>query len=61
MTARSRFSQADITRAIKGAVAAGMQVGTVRVSPAGEIIVYAKGEDQAPRTNPLDDLLLNSR
>lgn len=61
MTARARFSQADITRAIKGAQAAGIEVGTVRVSPTGEIMVYARGEDQAPRPNPLDDLLLNGR
>lgn len=57
MTARARFSQADITRAIKGALAAGIEIGTVRVSPTGEIVVYAKGEDQAPRPNPLDALL----
>lgn len=56
MTTRARFQQADIKRAVKGAKAAGIEVGTVRVLPTGEIVLYAKGEDQAPRANPLDEL-----
>lgn len=59
MTAKARFHQAAVTRALKGAQAAGMTVASVRVSPEGEIVIYAKGEDRAERPNPLDDLLLN--
>lgn len=61
MTTPARFLQIDITRAVKGAKDAGIEVGTVRVSPTGEIVIYAKGEDQALRPNslpnPLDELL----
>ena len=57
MTAPARFTQADITRAVKGVKAGEIEVGTVRISPTGEIVIYAKGEDQAPRPNPLDELL----
>lgn len=59
MTAKSRFKQADVTRAMKGALAAGEQIGMVRITPSGEILVYAKGAEHLPRANPLDDLLLN--
>ncbi len=60
MTAAARFKQADVTRAIKGAIKADQQIGMVRISPTGEILVYMKGEDAAPRANPLDDLLLKN-
>jgi hypothetical protein len=58
MSAPARVRQADVTRLIKAAQAAGIEVGAVRFSPDGEIMVYAKGAEQAPRANPLDDLLL---
>jgi hypothetical protein len=61
MTAPARFTQADITRLIKGAMAAGMQVRAVRVAPTGEIVVSADMEEQVAQTatNPLDRLLIN--
>jgi len=59
MTAPARFTQADITRIVKGMSAAGMQVGTIRVAPSGEIVVSVKGQAQDPDDcpNPLDTLL----
>ena len=61
MTAPARFTQADITRLIKGAIAAGLDVRSVRVAPTGEIVVSAEAAAHAmePESNPLDRLLLN--
>jgi hypothetical protein len=61
MTARASFTQADVTRALKGAKAAAMEIGGFRVAPTGEIVVFAKEASQAAGRNPLDDLLLNGR
>ena len=42
MTARARFSQADVTRAYRGAVKAGMPVQRIEICPAtGRIVVIA--------------------
>ena len=61
MTAPARFTQADITRLIKGALAAGLHVRAIRVAPTGEIVVSAEMEEQVAQTatNPLDRLLTN--
>ncbi len=61
MTAPARFTQADITRLIKGAKAAGLDVQSVRVAPTGEIVVSATAEAQVIEfpANPLDRILLN--
>jgi hypothetical protein len=50
--ARQHFRQTDITKAIKAAVAAGLPVARVEVSPEGRIIVIAgaPGEGQNPAT-----------
>lgn len=40
MTAPARFKQADMTRAIKAAKAAGEKVERVVVAPDGSIVVY---------------------
>jgi hypothetical protein len=37
----SRFRQRDITKAIKGVVAAGVEVAQVRISATGDIVVLA--------------------
>lgn len=59
MTRKAAFYQDDVTRAVKGCQAAGIAVGTVTITPAGEIVIYATGAESAPRPNPLDRLLEN--
>jgi hypothetical protein len=43
MTARARFSQADVTRAYRGAVKAGMSVQRIEICPATGCIVIIGG------------------
>lgn len=62
MTAPARFYQDDVARAVKGCLAAGMEVGTVRVLPDGSIEVYrspllAAGAPILDVPNPLDRVL----
>ena len=47
---RQRFRQTDVAKAVKGAVAAGMAVGRVEISPDGHISVIAgqPPQEQAP-------------
>ncbi len=61
MTAPARFTQADITRLVKGVMAAGMDIRSIRVAPNGEIVVSAAAEEQVIEytANPLDRLLIN--
>lgn len=51
------FKQADVTRAVKGAVAAVLSVGRVEIDRDGKIIVIALGAIQATMGNPCDRLL----
>ena len=55
MTARAAFRQADVTRAIAGAKAAGLAVERVVVE-AGRIEIIISGETNTNRKNPLDRL-----
>jgi len=58
MTARSApFKQIDVTRAIKGAVAADMQVGAAYITPEGGIMVIAKGEQVTSAKGDIDKML----
>lgn len=57
MTRKAAFKQDDLTRAVKGCVAGGMQVGTVRIAPDGSIEVYSATALEAPRLNSLDEKL----
>lgn len=48
------FKQADVLRAVKGARAAGMDLGRVEIDPStGRIVLVAAGKAEAP-TNDLD-------
>jgi hypothetical protein len=62
MTRRpSTFRQRDVTRALKAARAAGIDVGRFEVDKAGKIIVVAKTDDErtgkAINGNPWDEVL----
>lgn len=51
------FKQIDVTRAIKGAVAADMQVGAAYITPEGGIVVIAKGEQVTSARGDIDKML----
>ena len=51
--APSNFRQQDVTRAIKGAVAAGVGIARVEIDKAGKIVIVAA---TATGANPQDDL-----
>lgn len=56
MTARAKFKQADIERAVRGVLAAGLSVRSVEITPEG-IAVNVGAPAAAVRPNPLDRLL----
>jgi len=49
----SRFRQQDLTRALKGAKAAGVEVGRVEIEPDGKIVVFTASDAQEAST-PLE-------
>jgi len=52
----SHVRQADVTRAVKGALAAGLSVGGVEVAPDGTIRVLSGGETTEPANlSPFDE------
>lgn len=55
---RAAFKQADVTRATKGVVAAGLPVGRVEIDRHGKIVIIVHGAlpDALPGPDP-DDLL----
>lgn len=54
MTRRpARVTQADISRAVKGATAAGLSVSKVEIDQDGKIVIVS-GEGQPKETTPLD-------
>jgi hypothetical protein len=42
VTAPAKFKQGDVTRAIKGARAAGFKVARFEIDPNGKIIIYTE-------------------
>lgn len=51
------FKQVDVTRAVKGAVAAGLAVGGFKIDPrTGEIVVWCAGAGNALRVNEWDEV-----
>lgn len=57
MTAPARFSQADLSRALKGARAGGMRVGRVEIDPNGKIVIVSESVAPAAAPNPWDEVL----
>ena len=54
MGAQHRFTQADVTRAVRGAVKAGMRVGQFKIDPNGAIVVMSENVAPAVDPNPWD-------
>ena len=51
------FKQVDVTRAVKGAVAAGLAVARVEVDRTGKIVIFSAGSGADDAVNPCDRLL----
>lgn len=51
------FKQVDVTRAIKGATAANMDVGAAYIDREGNILVLAKGEAIPTAKSSIDKML----
>jgi hypothetical protein len=53
----SRFTQADVARAIKGAKKASVSIGTIRIEPDGTILIIPAElvDVQASQPNPWDE------
>lgn len=51
---RVAFLQGDVTRAIKGARAAGLDPGRVEIAPDGRIIILLAGYEKTDAVDPLD-------
>lgn len=57
MNRPATFKQVDVTRAVKGAVAAGLAVGGFKIDPrTGEIVVWVDGTSNAPLANEWDEV-----
>lgn len=57
MTRAAAFKQADLTRALRAATAAGLKVASYKIDPAGEVVVILADAAANPQKNPLDRLL----
>ena len=53
------FRQTDVSRAVRGAVAAGLTVQRVEVDKAGKIVVVVGEPGKADVHNPLDQWMAN--
>jgi hypothetical protein len=50
----SKFRQSDLTRALKAAISAGLQVASVEIDPSGKIIIMTGAKEPASPANALD-------
>jgi hypothetical protein len=48
------FRQGDVTKAVKGVVAAGVQIARVEIDPTGKIVILTGGNEPVASTNALD-------
>lgn len=64
MTQKARIIQSDVTRAVRGVLAAGVNVAGIRIMPDGEIVIVSQACAESSRlsaaSNPLDEVLLNA-
>lgn len=56
MTARARFTQADIRRAMAGAIAAGISTPKIEIDPTGKIIIIADPKTRKAKDEEWADL-----
>lgn len=64
MTAKARIIQSDVTRAVRGVLAAGVNVAGIRIMPDGEIVILSEVGAESVHSgfmaNLLDEVLLNA-
>lgn len=53
----ARFKQVDLTRALKGAQKAGMQVGRIEIDPSGRIVIVSDASAPVGGANEWDEVL----
>lgn len=56
-TRASRFTQTDLTRAVKGVVAGGVRVGRIEIDPNGKIVILPESAAPAGTGSSWDDVL----
>lgn len=62
MSAAAKFTQADVKRAVKGALDAGLRIGGVEIDANGKIVVLAaQGSASKPRGTGWDRVLGNDK
>lgn len=54
MKSQTRFKQADLIRALKGAQAAGMRVGRIEIDPNGKIVLLREVGSSSYQNNEWD-------
>jgi hypothetical protein len=50
----SRFRQSDLTRALKAAITAGLEVAAVEIDPSGKIVIMTGVKELASSASALD-------
>jgi hypothetical protein len=50
----TKFRQRDLTRALKGTIAAGVQIARVEIDPSGKIVIQLGSGERVEPSNELD-------
>jgi hypothetical protein len=50
----SKFRQSELTRALKAAIAAGLEVAAVEIDPSGKIVIMTGAKELASSASALD-------
>ena len=57
MNAPHRFKEADVQRAVRGAIKGGMTPGRIEIDPAGKIVILSERVAPPADPNPWDEVL----